>query len=72
MSLPETQEEKLRAWEAQYCAGLAENLVSTACPGCRERFTTLARYVLRGLDDSTGVWLLRCTACGHRTEGELK
>jgi hypothetical protein len=34
MSLPKTEEEKLRAQATQDRAGLAENLVSTACPGC--------------------------------------
>ena len=65
VSEPRTGEEHLRAAQTQLAAGPAENLVSTACPGCGVRFAMLARL-------DAGGWHLRCTACRHTCDGELK
>lgn len=65
MSNPVTDEEKLRASLTLSCAGMTDNLVSTACPGCDTRFAMLARY-------DAGGWHLRCTVCAYYCDGELK
>lgn len=65
MSEPRTDFEKEQALLTLDAAGPAENLVSTACPGCNIRFAMVAKYDAEG-------WHLRCTLCGYRCEGELK
>lgn len=65
MSLPVTDEERRQAAETTSCAGLTENLVSTACPACAVRFALLGKL------DAAG-WHLRCTCCDWTGNGELK
>jgi hypothetical protein len=65
MSLPETNKEIAQLHHTRQAAGPAENVVSTACPGCQTRFALVAAL------DQAG-WHLRCTACGYHGDGELK
>ena len=65
MSLPQTDQERAQYRAANAASGLTENVVSTACPGCRVRFALVAKF-------SAGGWRLRCTSCGWTGEGELK
>jgi predicted RNA-binding Zn-ribbon protein involved in translation (DUF1610 family) len=65
MSQPRTQEEFWQYEATTAVAGLADNVVSTACPSCGIRFAMLAAYKADG-------WHLRCTQCGERFHGELK
>ena len=73
MSLPTTDAEREQAQLSQRAARPAENLVSTACPDCGTRFALLASYVmLVNTQEQVPVWLLRCTVCGFKGNGELK
>lgn len=65
MSRPVTTAERDQEQLTATCAGLAENVVSTACPSCEVRFALLASY------DAAG-WHLRCTLCFWTGTGELK
>lgn len=70
MSEPVTPQEVAQAQLTLMAAGPSENLVSSACPGCQQRFVILASY---GLDsDGEPTWFLRCTHCPFEGEGELK
>jgi len=53
-------------------AGPAENVVSTACTHCNRRFTQLAEFKCWDAGDTNPYWKLRCTHCGHRSNGSLK
>jgi ribosomal protein S27E len=65
MSRPVTDAEREQDQRTNQAAGPAENVVSTACPGCEVRFACLVTY------DRAG-WHLRCTLCGWVGMGELK
>lgn len=70
MSAPRTEEERFQAEITLQHASLAENLVSTACPGCGVRFAMLAKW--QRDENEVPAWFLRCVRCGHQCKGETK
>jgi hypothetical protein len=72
MSAPRTPEEWDRHNVTLTFAGPAENVVSTACENCEQRFVQLAEFKCWDAGDTNPYWKLRCTSCGHRCNGSLK